>query len=394
MHSYPLYYEQPYQKTHTAAIVAIVNGKLILDSTICYPEGGGQHGDVGTISGIQLLNTTKDDAHTIYHHVAEHAFVVGQMVSIELDWTHRYHYMQMHTAQHVASGLLFNPFGIQTVSVHQGERILTIETDAPAIEPALCYQAEDLVNAVVRQGHRVHYEVHTRNSAQNLGLRRSIKVEGDEVRLVVVEDVDTVACGGLHVGNTSEIELFHYAGQEKIRGHIRLIFTVGSIAREEIRKVEAVVSELGKLFSSPLDGLVEVANAAVSSAARIKSELRRAQQVIVSLSLASLVAKAELADSVPVVYWKVPQEVEMKDVAQAMVEYPDLALCAAKEAGGQLLWLVGLQGKGASLIDFQAKKNALLAAIEGKGGGKAPLYQGSAKADSSAFFAAFRDLLQ
>jgi alanyl-tRNA synthetase len=67
-------------------------------------------------------------------------------------------------------------------------------------------------------------------------MRRSIKVEGDGVRLVVVDDVDTVACGGLHVANTAEIELLHYYGQEKIRGHIRLIFTVGQVAREEIRR--------------------------------------------------------------------------------------------------------------------------------------------------------------
>lgn len=394
MHSYPLYYKQPYQKTHTATIVDIVDGALVLDSTICYPEGGGQSGDIGTISGVTLLNTTKDDDHTIYHHVAEHSFVVGAQVEIVLDWNHRYHYMQMHTAQHVASGLLFTHFSIQTVSVHQGERILTIETDAVAIEPSLCYQLEDLVNDVVRQNHPVHYEVHTQSSAQTLGLRRSIKVEGDGVRLVVVEQVDTVACGGLHVGNTSEIEFFHYAGQEKIRGHIRLIFTVGALAKEEIRKVENVAAELGVLFSAPLQDLVDAAKAVVSSAVQLKSELRKAQQLLAKLSLASLVAEAELVASVPVVYWKIPQEIEMKDVPQAFTEYDELVLCAAKESDGQLSWLVGLQGKATGLLDFPAKKPALLAAIQGKGGGKAPLYQGSAKADCDTFFAAFGALLK
>jgi len=394
MHSYPLYYEKPYQKTHTAAIVDIVDNTLILDSTICYPEGGGQSGDIGLISGVQLVNTTKDDDHTIYHHVVEQKFSVGEQVTIELDWDHRYHFMQMHTAQHVASGLLFTRFGIQTVSVHQGERVLTIETDAASVEEATCFELEDLVNAVVRQNHPVHYEVHTQSSAQNLGLRRSIKVEGDGVRLVVVDDVDRVACGGLHVANTAEIELLHYYGQEKIRGHIRLIFTVGQVAREEIRRAEAAVRELGVLFSSPLEGLVDVARTAVASAVLVKSELRKAQQAIASLLLASLVEKADRVGMVPVVYWNVPEEMDMKDIAQALMEHEDLLLCAAKEVEGRMLWLIGVQGKASAVLDFNTGKSSLLSAIEGKGGGKAPLFQGSAQACSTTFFSACKDLIQ
>ncbi len=394
MHSYPLYYEQPYQKNHTATIVDIIDGNLILDSTICYPEGGGQSGDIGTISGVQLLNTTKDDDHTIHHHVKQQVFHIGQQVHIELDWQHRYHFMQMHTAQHVASGLLFTRFGIQTVSVHQGERILTIETDAASVEQEICFELEDLVNAVVRGNHTVHYEVHTQSSAQSLGLRRSIKVEGDGVRLVVVDDVDTVACGGLHVANTTEIELFHYSGQEKIRGHIRLIFTVGAIARQEIRKAQDAVTELGMLFSAPLDDLVEVAKASIAQAAQTKSELRRAQEAIASLHLSSLVAHASLVGSVPVVYWNVAEHVDLKDVAQALVEHEDLLLFAAKMVEGRLLWLVGVQGKASTLFSFNASKSTLLAAIEGKGGGKAPLFQGSAQADSTVFFSTCKDLMQ
>lgn len=394
MHSYPLYYEQPYQKTHTATIVDIIDGNLILDATICYPEGGGQSGDIGTISGVQLLNTTKDDDHTIHHHVKQQVFHIGQQVNIELDWQHRFHFMQMHTAQHVASGLLFTRFGIQTVSVHQGERILTIETDAASVDQEICFELEDLVNAVIRGNHPVHYEVHTRTSAQSLGLRRSIKVEGDGVRLVVVEDVDTVACGGLHVANTTEIELFHYSGQEKIRGHIRLIFTVGQMARQQIRKAQDAVTELGVLFSAPLEDLVEVAKASVAQAAQTKSELRRAQQAIASLQLSSLVAHAPLVASIPVVYWNVPQDIDMKDVAQAFPEHEDLLLFAAKMVDGRLLWLVGVQGKASTLFDFNTRKSTLLSAIEGKGGGKAPLFQGSAKAVSAVFFSTCKDLMQ
>ena len=166
------------------------------------------------------------------------------------------------------------------------------------------------------------------------------------------------------------------------------------MARQQIRKAQDAVTELGVLFSAPLEDLVEVAKASVAQAAQTKSELRRAQQAIASLQLSSLVAHAPLVASIPVVYWNVPQDIDMKDVAQAFPEHEDLLLFAAKMVDGRLLWLIGVQGKASTLFDFNTRKSTLLSAIEGKGGGKAPLFQGSAKADSAVFFSTCKDLMQ
>lgn len=393
MHSYPVYYEQPYLTSLEATVVSITDKGVILDRTICYPEGGGQSGDRGTIGGCVLLDTTKDDEHTIYHHVENPTFQAGEQVLIGLDWNYRYRFMQMHTAQHMASGLLFSHFGIQTVSVHQGQSILTIETDAQQISLSQCHELEDLVNEQVLASHAVHYEVHTQASAQELGLRRSIKVEGDGVRVVVVEDVDTIACGGLHVANTREIGLFHYAGQEKIRSHIRLIFTVGETARQMIRAAEEVAAGLGTLFSAPLGELVTVATQAVEQAASDKRELQKAEERIAALELDKRVQKAAVKDGVPVVVWDVDADLSLKDIGLAVLSHPDLALCAAKQDGQRVLWLIGLQGRAADLIDFPHAKQALLATINAKGGGRPPLYQGAGSGEASALFAAFGELL-
>lgn len=393
MLSYPVYYEQPYLTSLEATVVSLSSKGVILDRTICYPEGGGQSGDIGLVGGCTLVDTTKDDEHTIYHHVENPTFKEGEKVLIELDWKHRYHFMQMHTAQHVASGLLFSEFGIQTVSVHQGQSILTIETDALQIPLETCHLLEDLVNEQILASHAVHYEVHTQASAQELGLRRSIKVEGDGVRLVVVEDVDTIACGGLHVANTREIGLFHYAGQEKIRSHIRLIFTVGKTAKQMIRRTEAVAAELGTLFSAPLQELVAVATQAVEQASLDKRELLKAQERIAALELDKRVQKTAVKDGVPVLVWDVDADLSLKDIGLAVLSYPDLALCAAKQDGQRVLWLIALQGRASELLDFPQAKQALLATINAKGGGKSPLYQGAGTGDPEALFSAFRERL-
>lgn len=393
MHSYPLYYDQVYQKTHSATVVDIVDDSLILDSTICYPEGGGQSGDQGLIGGVRLLDTTKDDNHTIYHHMESLPFSIGQQVAIELDWERRYHFMRLHTAQHVASSLLFHRHGIQTVSVHLGEHFLTIETDSSSIDRSLCYDIEDAVNEVIRSAHPVHYELHNRQEAQALGLRRSIKVADESVRLVVVEAVDTIACGGLHVASTSEIELCRYLGQEKIRGHVRLIFTVAAIAREENRKAQLAVEQLGVLFSSPLDTLVEVVGETLAKAEQTKAELRKAKQSLAALTLTCQLPRCEYNAGVPVVMLTVDEQIELKDLGQAILEHADLALFAAKPDGDSIQWLIGLQGKASWLLDWQSRKSQLLEEINGKGGGRPPLYQGSAKTDCEHFFAICKSLM-
>jgi alanyl-tRNA synthetase len=389
-----MYYEQPYLQSLEATVVSITDAGVILDKTICYPEGGGQSGNIGFLGSSVLEDTTKDHEGTIYHHVTDPGFAEGDTVTITLDWGHRYQFMQMHTAQHIASGLLYSHFGIGTTSVHQGQEIMTIETDASHIPLETCYALEDLVNAAVLEAHPIRYEVHTQASAQSLDLRRSIKVEGDGVRLVIIEGVDTIACGGLHVANTREVQLFHYQGQEKMRGHIRLLFTVADAARKAIRKAEQVGEELGVMFSSPLDTLSETAFQALAAAGRDKAALQKARQTIASLLLSQKVEKADPISGIPLVLWLVGEELALKEIGQAVTEYQDLALCAVKQDGERVMWLVALQGKGASLVDFSRIKSSLLEPIQGKGGGRPPLYQGSGSGDGLTLLDSFARLVR
>ena len=54
-----VYYEEPYRRELTATVTEIRSDGVVLDQTICYPEGGGQGGDRGTIGHAPLLDTTK-----------------------------------------------------------------------------------------------------------------------------------------------------------------------------------------------------------------------------------------------------------------------------------------------------------------------------------------------
>ena len=393
MNSRPVFYENPYLKSLEATVVAISEDGILLDKTICYPEGGGQSGDRGRVGGCTLLDTIKGTEGNILHKVENPTFSVGDTVLIELDWDHRYHYMQMHTAQHVASGIMHSQFSIGTVSVHQGEKILTIETDQDEISSLTCYALEEKVNRSVREGHPLRYEVESHQDALKLPLRRSIKVESEEIRLVIIEDVDVAACGGLHLANTSEVVLFQYEGQEKLRGHVRLIFSVGEEALKRIRENRTLVDNLCTLHSAQRDTLLEVETKFMDQVARDRYLLGKKSERVASLMLASLVVQADLLKNTPIVLWDVEEDIDMKQVASAFSQMEDLALCAAKRENGKLLWLVGLAGKASALMDFNASRKRLLDPISGKGGGKGSLFQGVGTGDPKTFFSTFAKVL-
>ncbi len=249
-----LYYVDGYRKSIDASVIGVLGNAIILDKTIFYPECGGQPGDKGTFGLYRIVDTEKGKDGTPLHIIDGAMPAVGDKFTLTLDWDHRYKYMKEHSAQHLISATLFNDFSIGTVSVHQGERILTIETDKAEIPDDVLLKAEDSVNAHVREGVRIYQKEVDHESAERLSMRRSIKVDGD-VKLVYIEGIDVVACGGVHVANTREIGEVHYKGQELIRGHVRTIWAVSDEAVKERRESERVIKEACRLLSSTKENL-------------------------------------------------------------------------------------------------------------------------------------------
>jgi alanyl-tRNA synthetase len=379
-----VYYQEPYRKELDAKVLAIDGNIVILDRTICYPEGGGQPGDRGMIGSSRLLDTQKTEEHEIHHIVDKPTFSVGDEVHISLDWPHRYFYMQEHAAQHTISGTLFTRFSIGTVAVHEGEEILTVETDQNEIPLETCYALEDAINQVIREGHAIHYGEMSHEDAEKLGMRRSIKVSGP-VRIVVIDGVDMIACGGLHVANTREIGLVQYVGQEMIRSHVRLVFRVAENALREIRHNRNLVEKLCALHSATPIDLLEVEQRQLDAYHTLKAE---------DAHLKLDICRSHLSTLHGVATWDITSEVfDLKDLAQCLDPQTDLALCAVRQEGEKLYWLMAFCGSYRGFA-FNAHRTDLLGPIHGKGGGRDPLYQGMGEGAPEALFQAFSRVLE
>jgi alanyl-tRNA synthetase len=157
--------------------------------------------------------------------------------------------MQQHTGQHLLSAVLVEMFDAPTVSFHLGAESSTIDV-ARALEPEQLREAERRANQIVFENRPV--TIGFQHSSEDLGLRKPTEREG-EVRIISIQDLDRSACGGTHVRATGEIGPILLRRLDRIRGNLRIEFLCGGRATDRARSDFEALSQIARVFSSPLD---------------------------------------------------------------------------------------------------------------------------------------------
>ena len=92
------FYLDPYQTTLHTTVLRHDERGLVLADTLCYPLGGGQPGDTGTLqladgSQLAITDTRRDKAsREIVHQLAAGSpqLAAGSAVTLQLDWARRH----------------------------------------------------------------------------------------------------------------------------------------------------------------------------------------------------------------------------------------------------------------------------------------------------------------
>ena len=178
-----LYYHDPYLREFDAEVVEQTahEGKiaLVLDRTAFYPTSGGQPFDVGTLSGVKVLDVVDTDEGRILH-VVDRA-PDARRVSGAIDWTRRFDHMQQHTGQHVLSAAFDRLLNARTESFHLGAEYSTIDL-ARELSPAEIARAEDEANRVVWEDRPVAIRFAGPDEVAKLPLRKEPKREATASR--------------------------------------------------------------------------------------------------------------------------------------------------------------------------------------------------------------------
>jgi misacylated tRNA(Ala) deacylase len=209
-----------------AATVLRVNerGGVVLDRTVFYATGGGQPGDVGTLtredgSILPIATAVWDDAaKTEIAHVAPEGAALpapGEQVGAAINWPIRHARMRIHTALHLLSVAL--PYPVTGGSIGDGEGRLDFDIpDAGLDKDAITARLAEMVarNAAVTERWISDAELDA-----NPSLVKTMSVKpprgSGRVRLIEIEGLDLQPCGGTHVRRTGEIGAVTVTGIEK-----------------------------------------------------------------------------------------------------------------------------------------------------------------------------------
>lgn len=353
------------------ADVVRVTGELVeLDSTAFYPGGGGQVCDTGSIRGRRVTEAFYNGDGDIVHRVPGNDLKAGERVWCSVDWDRRYDLMQGHTGEH----LLFCSLKRQCEDLAITKIYISPESKYVIVNHDLTWEQ---IGAAVRFANQA--------IADNLPVTRSVmdrsdpdigKVrikldripEDEEITVVAIGDIDLSACSGIHVMETSELEMLAVdrkvsAGAEGVAIH----FKVGRPAKEAALALANVASEI-------VDGIgcrAEDAPRAVANSradAELKGRLLRQ-------------AARRLAESA------VPEGIAGRDVYAVSLPGTDRAVLSdfaesVKSRGGIAL-IVGvtdtlsvIMASGDPAVDCRRILPQALKPFGGKGGGKPDFAQG------------------
>ena len=347
-----------------------------LDQTAFYPEGGGQPWDLGTLADAQVLAVREQVGAVV--HFCDRLPNPGQAVQGQIDWARRFDLMPQHSGEHMLSGVIHRRYGFHNVGFHMGAASVTIDFDGVIPQEDLP-GLEAAVNDGIWQDLPIRTWCAGGDALADSPYRSKRPLEG-LVRLVEIPGYDLCACCGTHVKRTGEIGLLKLLSWARFHQGVRMEMVCGGRALTYLSQIYHQNRMVSQTFSAkPL----ETGAAAQRMAQELETCRARAGRLEARL-FAAAAASAQGAGDV-------------------LLFEPDLssdgvrrmADAVGNACGGRCCVFSGADGSGyryamfAPSGDLRPLIQAMHAALQGRGGGKAQFVQGSLPAsrrDIEAYF--------
>ncbi len=270
--------------------------EVLLTQTPFYPEGGGQVGDRGEITGpngrLVVDDTQRVDRFIVHHvRVVEGRIAVGETVTARVDPQHRADTMRNHTATHLLHAALRQVLGTtvrQAGSLVAPDRLRFDFTHTQAVSQEDLEQVERLVNHKVRQNLPVHSRTTTFDQAMSEGVLAFFGEKyGQDVRVV---EVNTVAprfsaelCGGTHCQRTGDIGAILVTGELSIGAGMRRIEALtGRGAEEYVRQQSSEFTQLAHRLGTSRAGAIAKADALVAELDTMRKRVEKLERSLAS----------------------------------------------------------------------------------------------------------------
>ena len=386
--------------THLRKVRSLGEGnfQVTLANTPFYAESGGQGGDTGTIRAadgsftLEVTDTQKAPIGRVHTcTLTEGTLEPGTStvdVVAEIDTARRARISYNHTATHLLHAALHayvSEEATQAGSMVAPEKLRFDFAHDTALTPEQLADVESWVNAQIRAAHDVviHEDVPSDVATGEMGAMALFGEKyGDLVRVVDIPGASSVElCGGTHVRNTAEINLFRITSESSVSAGTRRVEAVThSDAHALFQADRDLIAELASALRVDAAAVLDRARVVINERADLDRQVQKLTQRLAHLEVDELVAAAAEINGVKVLAQKISV-----DTRDAMLAYADQL--KTKLDQGIILLAAELDGKAALLClvtdaTFKAHKikagdliNAAATHIGGRGGGRPTLAQ-------------------
>ncbi|MFW9872876.1 MAG: alanine--tRNA ligase-related protein [Candidatus Thorarchaeota archaeon] len=358
-----LYWEDSYETKFTAKVTSVKETGFVLDKTLFYPESGNQLSDRGYIKiedfKVKIEKITKDGDDIIHHIPSDlkDKIKIGDKVEGEIDWQYRYGLMKAHSSQHVFSAVLKETYDIDTLHaiLNHEEVFLQIsqKLDYEQLKEIL-YEVNKICTA---KNYKISANIIPRTKVQEIADKIRSQIPNEpEVRLMEIENLDLVCCGGTHVQNTTEIGsifVYDFKKGNKIR------YYVGNKATLNSSNININIINLANNLNIPVLKLREI----VKKRLELFEDIQN-QHKDLSYKFLDAISKSQdkVINNIPLYY--IDFDIDIKILSKSLSVFPQDSLLIV-EMGKNKIRLLSLSEK----IDANKLLQRLVNKYRGKGGG-------------------------
>ena len=377
--------------------------ELILDRTPFYAESGGQIADEGSVSGTGSSETARAAvtdvqkiAKTLWaHHVTVESgeFVEGDTVVAAVDPRWRHGATQGHSGTHMVHAALRQVLGPNAVQAGSLNRPGYLRFDfnwQGALSEDQRTQIEEVTNEAVEADFEVHSFTTDLDRAKAMGAMALFgEAYPDEVRVVEIGGPFSLElCGGTHVRNSAQIGPVTILGESSVGSGIRRVEAyVGLDSFRHLAKERALMAGLASTLKVPSH---EVPGRVANLVERLRAaekELDRLRMGNARAAAANAAAGAEEVGKVRVVAQRMAGGMSAGDLRSLVGDIrgklgsgPAVVALLAEGDDESVPYVVAVN-ESAQQLGLRADDliKQVGAAVNGRGGGKADLAQGSGK---------------
>ena len=359
-------------------------GDVAFAKTDFYALSGGQVADKGRISSatceaeVTDVSIANHGQHLLHVKVLYGEIKEGDVFLEKVDWNRRNKIRKNHSATHLLQKALqeiISPEIHQEGAYYDDERLRFDFNADEKLNQDTLDAIEKRVNEMIFAGLEVKTEVRKKEDALKKNARHLFGEKyGDVVRVVSRGDYSTEFCGGTHVSNTKDIDLFAIAQEESVAAGIRRITAyTGEKAYEFFKEKQGRILEAARLLNVNSDKAVRnkiVANN--ENTASLNATIKALREESTNALFGSLEASRveNNGHKVLVKNLKGLTHDQLDSLSHKLIDkYQDLVLFLAVD-NGEKKDLVAAKGKSLTNLKAGRIRKEASKLLNGRGGGR------------------------